>query len=385
MRVALVSETWAPEINGVAHTLDQLAHHLATRNVNLQLVRPRPQQGGREGRAERDMQVRAFSLPGYADVKVGLPAWRRLSNLWRESRPDVIYIATEGPLGWAALATARHLSIPVVGGFHTNFDQYAANYHLRWASGIVGAGLRYFHNRCQMTLVPTRAQAERLYQRGFQRVNVLGRGIDAQRFSPARRDAHLRAQWGVNGDQPVALYAGRLASEKNTPLLVRTLRAMQEAHPGLRTVLVGDGPERQHLEHQLPEAIFTGFLSGEALARHYASADMFLFPSHSETYGNVVPEAMASGLPVVAFDQAAASELIADGRGGRLIEATDDDAFVQAGVSLCQNPNARIRAGVAAREKVVDLGWDVIGERFLTYLIMATQEAPYAISSPGHV
>ncbi|GAB3335860.1 MULTISPECIES: glycosyltransferase family 4 protein [Chromohalobacter] len=385
MRVALVSETWAPEINGVAHTLDQLAHHLATRNVNLQLVRPRPQQGGREGRAERDMQVRAFSLPGYADVKVGLPAWRRLSNLWRESRPDVIYIATEGPLGWAALATARHLSIPVVGGFHTNFDQYAANYHLRWASGIVGAGLRYFHNRCQMTLVPTRAQAERLYQRGFQRVNILGRGIDAQRFSPARRDAHLRAQWGVDGDQPVALYAGRLASEKNTPLLVRTLRAMQEAYPRLRTVLVGDGPERQHLEHQLPEAIFTGFLSGEALARHYASADIFLFPSHSETYGNVVPEAMASGLPVVAFDQAAASELIADTHEGCLIDANDDDAFVQASVDLCLQPASRARMGRAAREKVAHQSWDLVGERFFTYLTLTAQETPHALTTPHHV
>lgn len=385
MRVALVSETWAPEINGVAHTLDQLAHHLATRNVNLQLVRPRPQQGGREGRAERDMQVRAFSLPGYADVKVGLPAWRRLSNLWRESRPDVIYIATEGPLGWAALATARHLSIPVVGGFHTNFDQYAANYHLRWASGIVGAGLRYFHNRCQMTLVPTRAQAERLYQRGFQRVNILGRGIDAQRFSPARRDAHLRAQWGVDGDQPVALYAGRLASEKNTPLLVRTLRAMQEAYPRLRTVLVGDGPERQHLEHQLPEAIFTGFLSGEALARHYASADIFLFPSHSETYGNVVPEAMASGLPVVAFDQAAASELIADTHEGCLIDANGDDAFVQASVDLCLQPASRARMGRAAREKVAHQSWDLVGERFFTYLTLTAQETPHALTTPHHV
>ncbi|MCK0715920.1 glycosyltransferase family 4 protein [Chromohalobacter sarecensis] len=385
MRVALVSETWAPEINGVAHTLGHLAHHLATRHVNLQLVRPRPRQGGREGRAERDMQVRAFSLPGYADVNVGSPDWRRLARLWQESRPDVVYIATEGPLGWAALATARHLSIPVVGGFHTNFDQYAANYHLRWATGIVSAGLRYFHNRCQMTLVPTRAQAERLYQRGFQRVNVLGRGIDAQRFSPERRDAQLRNQWGADKGDPVVLYAGRLAAEKNMPLLVRTLRALQEAHPTLRTVLVGDGPERQHLEHQLPEAIFTGFLSGENLARHYASADMFLFPSHSETYGNVVPEAMASGLPVVAFDQAAASELIEDGREGRLIDATDNDAFVHAAVELCLNSGTRIHAGIAAREKVADQGWHIIGERFLTYLIMATQETPYAISSPGHV
>ncbi|WP_280563849.1 glycosyltransferase family 1 protein [Chromohalobacter sp. 48-RD10] len=385
MRVALVSETWAPDINGVAHTLDHLAHHLATRRVNLQLVRPRPRQGGREGRAERDMQVRAFSLPSYADVNVGLPAWRRLTRLWQSSRPEVVYIATEGPLGWAALLTARHLSIPVVSGFHTNFDQYAANYHLRWATGIVGAGLRYFHNHCQMTLVPTRAQAERLYRRGFQRVNVLGRGIDAQHFSPARRDVHLRTQWGVDDDQPVILYAGRLAAEKNTPLLVRTLRAMQEAYPGLRAVFVGDGPEKQHLEHQLPEVIFTGFLSGETLARHYASADMFLFPSHSETYGNVVPEAMASGLPVVAFDQAAASELIVDGHEGRLIEATDDDAFVQAAVELYRNSDVRSRTGIAAREKVADQSWNVIGEHFLMYLFMATQESPYAISSPGHV
>ncbi|MCI0511238.1 glycosyltransferase involved in cell wall biosynthesis [Chromohalobacter marismortui] len=385
MRVALVSETWTPEINGVAHTLGHLAQYLVGRGVTLQLIRPKPPSGGREGRAERDMQVRAFSLPGYAGVHVGAPDWRRLSRLWRQSRPDVIYIATEGPLGWAALATARHLSIPVVGGFHTNFDQYAANYHLRALSGIVTAGLRYFHNRCHMTLVPTRLQADRLLQRGFRHVDILGRGIDAERFAPTRRDAQLRARWGADDHRPVALYAGRLAAEKNTRLLVRALREMQFVQPNVIPVLVGDGPERSRLERQLPDAIFTGFLTGEALAQHYASADMFLFPSHSETYGNVVPEAMASGLPVVAFDQAAASELIADNHEGRLIDANDDDAFVQAAVDFCLQPASRARMGRAAREKVVHQRWDLIGERFFTYLTLTAQETQHALTTPHHV
>ncbi|RXE48268.1 glycosyltransferase family 4 protein [Chromohalobacter israelensis] len=385
MRVALVSETWTPEINGVAHTLGHLAQYLVTRGVTLQLVRPRPQQGGREGRAERDVQVRAFSLPGYAGVYVGAPDWRRLSRLWRQSRPDVVYIATEGPLGWAALATARHLAIPVVGGFHTNFDQYAANYHLRALSGLVTAGLRYFHNHCRLTLVPTHVQAERLRQRGFHHVDVLGRGIDAGRFSPSWRDAQLRARWGADDHRPVALYAGRLAAEKNTRLLVRAIREMQHVQPDVIPVLVGDGPERQRLERQLPDAVFTGFLTGEALAQHYASADMFLFPSHSETYGNVVPEAMASGLPVVAFDQAAASELITDGGEGRLIDATADDSFVQAAVDLCLQPASRARMGRAAREKVAHQSWDLIGERFFTYLTLTAQETQHALTTPSHV
>ncbi|WP_110708874.1 glycosyltransferase family 1 protein [Salinicola sp. CR57] len=385
MRVALVSETWAPEVNGVAHTLSQLASHLASKGVLLQLIRPSPVNGERDALAERDIHVRGIALPIYADVHIGLPCRRRLIRLWRQERPDAIYIATEGPLGWSALNAARHLRIPVVSGFHTNFDQYASNYHLGWSIPIARRGLRYFHNRCEATLVPTAAQQQMLESSGYRRVSVLARGVDAQRYRPSRRDVELRREWGAGPHQPVALYVGRLASEKNIDLLADTMAAMQRVNPALVQVLVGDGPARKTIARRLPEAVFTGFKTGETLARHYASADMFIFPSLSETFGNVVPEAMASGLAVVAFDHAAAGELITDNIDGRLVPPEDAQGFIQAASELCRQPAIYARLGRQAHQRVSSLSWSHIGDRFLAQLIQVQGTQHAATHSTSHV
>lgn len=385
MRIALVSETWAPEVNGVAHTLSHFASHLVSKGILLQLIRPDPADGKRDVLAERDVHVRGVALPIYADVHVGWPCRRRLMRLWREERPDAIYIATEGPLGWSALNAARRLQIPVVSGFHTNFDQYASNYRLGWSIPMARRGLRYFHNRCEATLVPTAAQRDALEDYGYRGVSVLARGVDANRYQPSRRDNELRRQWGAGPDQPVALYVGRLASEKNIELLASTMAAMRRANPDLVQVLVGDGPARKTITRRLPEAIFTGFQTGEALARHYASADMFIFPSLSETFGNVVPEAMASGLAVVAFDHAAAKELITHDVNGRLVPPGDDQGFIQAASELCEQPALYASLGREARKRASSLSWSHIGDRFLAHLIQV-QGAPHAAThSTSHV
>ncbi|WP_251978045.1 glycosyltransferase family 4 protein [Salinicola avicenniae] len=385
MRIALVSETWSPEVNGVAHTLSHLAGHLAAKGIALQLIRPTPADGARDSLVERDVQVPGVALPIYADVHVGLPCRRRLTKLWREERPDAVYIATEGPLGWSALSAARRLKLPVVSGFHTNFDQYAANYHLGWSVPIARAGLRYFHNRCDATLVPTAAQKQSLERSGYHQVSIMARGVDAARYAPAHRDDDLRRTWGVGPHQPVALYVGRLASEKNIDLLADTMAAMQRSNPSLVQVLVGDGPARKTLTRRLPEAIFTGFQNGDALARHYASADIFVFPSLSETFGNVVPEAMASGLAVVAFEHAAAGELIVDQRNGRLIPPGDNQAFLDAASELCRQPATYARLGRQARERAATLDWARVGDRFLAQLIQVQRPQHVAAHSTSHV
>jgi len=377
MRIALVSETWAPEVNGVAHTLSHFASHLASKGVLLQLIRPDPADGKHDALAERDVHVRGVALPIYADVHVGWPCRRRLMRLWRHERPDAIYIATEGPLGWSALNAARRLHIPVVSGFHTNFDQYASSYHLGWSIPLARRGMRYFHNRCEATLVPTAAQRQALEDAGYRRVSVLARGVDANRYRPSRRNADLRRQWGAEPDQPVALYVGRLASEKNIELLASTMAAMQRAQPKLVQVVVGDGPARKTIARRLPNAIFTGFQSGEMLASHYASADLFIFPSLSETFGNVVPEAMASGLAVVAFDYAAAKELITHDVNGCLVPLGDDQGFIEAASELCAQPELYARLGEEARKRASSLSWAHIGDRFLAHLIQV-QEAGHA-------
>ncbi|GGX79541.1 glycosyl transferase [Litchfieldella qijiaojingensis] len=374
MRICLVSETWAPEINGVAHTLGHISRELHRRGDRLQLIRPRAKDGSTCEIMEEELQVKGFRLPRYSDVQLGLPAWRAIARLWQTRRPDVVYIATEGPLGYSALNVARRLDIPVVSGFHTNFDHYAGDYGMRWLKTPVLAMLRRFHNRTQATLVPTAAQAETLRSQGFGNVHVMGRGIDSQHFTPDKRDPQLRRRWGVDEHQPVALYVGRLASEKNLDLLVDTLQAMREAQPDLVAVLVGDGPQRASLQQRLPDAIFTGFIDHDTLARHYASAELFVFPSLSETYGNVVVEAMASGLGVVAFDYAAANQWIDNERHGVTVACGDSQAFTAAAVELCQHPARYGRLGRAARARIQSQRWEHIADTFLA--ILASVQEP---------
>ncbi|MGM0703282.1 MAG: glycosyltransferase family 4 protein [Pseudomonadota bacterium] len=371
MRICLVSETWAPDINGVAHTLGHLADELHGRGIELQLVRPRPPQTTRLQRAsgmQTELQVRGVPLPGYREVRIGLPAPRRLQRLWRKQRPDVVYLATQGPLGWSARRIARRLGIPVVAGWHTNFDHYCHDYGLPWLAPTLLRALRRFHNGCAATLVPTQAQAQTLSDQGFSRLAVMNRGIDGERFSPAHRDPQLRTQWGVDAHTPVALHVGRLASEKNLPLLEESFRALLEARPDMALVIVGDGPARARLETALPDAHFTGFVPREALSRYYASADLFVFPSLSETWGNVVLEAMASGLAVIAYRHAAAAELITPEYQGLLVTPGDATAFREAAVTLCQQPARSARLGRAARQRALEYRWPAIADIFLAVL-----------------
>ncbi|QJQ96700.1 MULTISPECIES: glycosyltransferase family 1 protein [Halomonadaceae] len=376
MRLCLVSETWSPDINGVAHTLGHLSRELRHRQVELLLVRPRPENDTKAPGVDAELQVRGFHLPRYSAVQFGYPSTSALITFCHEQRPDVIYIATEGPLGWSALKVAKQLSIPVVSGFHTNFDHYMGDYGLGWLKGPVRRALRHFHNRTHATLVPTLAQSEAMAKQGFDNVQVMGRGIDGDHFTPAKREQALRKSWGASEHQPVVLHVGRLAKEKNLDLLVDTLLVMHLARPDMVSVVVGDGPLRASLQRRLPNTHFTGFIDNDTLARHYASADMFLFPSCSETYGNVVAEAMASGLGVVAFKHAAAAELIESNRHGITVPLGDDAAFIVSAVTLCQSPAQYGQLGRSARLRATSRRWEKVADGFLDVL-NAAQESQH--------
>lgn len=384
MRIAMVSETWAPDINGVAHTLGHLSRELVQRGISLQLIRPAPLQPDAAKGVTQELQVRGWHLPGYSEVQLGVPAPRKILELWRKMRPNAVYIATEGPLGWSAIYAAKRLNIPVISGFHTNFDQYVGDYGMGWLKKPVSHVLRCFHNRTQATLVPTRQRAKELASRGFSNVHVLSRGIDAEHFGPHRRDTALRRQWGAGDHQPVVLHVGRLAHEKNLSLLADTIDAMQATQPDLISVMVGDGPQRNALEKRLPRTIFTGFVDADSLARYYASADIFVFPSRSETYGNVTAEAMASGLGVVAFAYAAAAELIEHRHHGLTPRIEDNQGFIDAAVELCRHPAFYAQLGRAARQRVEERSWSNITDDFLElmYLVM---EPSHAKSSASHL
>ncbi|MEF3193496.1 MAG: glycosyltransferase family 1 protein [Halothiobacillaceae bacterium] len=362
MRIALVTETYAPDLNGVARTLVAMVRELRRLGHRVDLVRPEPR-GPSSPLEEGELRVRGLPVPGYAAMQFGLPAGNRLRSHWTRQRPDVVHIDTEGPLGYSALRTARALGIPVTSSLHTHFHVYARHYGLPWLSGPVLAYLRHFHNATAFTLIPTEDQRGQLADEGFERLRVLGRGVDAELFHPARRDPALRERWGAGPDTPVALYVGRLAAEKNLDLFVRAIQAMREGRPNLRAVMVGDGPLAAGLRQSHPDIHFAGPQVGEALAAHYASADLFIFPSLSETFGNVLLEAMASGLAVLAFDYAAARLLINHNRSGLVAPMGDEAAFLRQAVRLAGDDDLVASLGQAARKRAEQESWASIARQ----------------------
>jgi glycosyltransferase involved in cell wall biosynthesis len=273
---------------------------------------------------------------------------------------------------------ATRLGIPVATGFHTRFDAYAAHYGLGPLAPAVRRYLCRFHRRADATLVPTDALADELRALGIDNVRLLRRAVDTVRFHPARRDAGLRASWGADGSTPVVLYVGRIAPEKNLELAVQAFRAIQQRMPGARYVWVGDGPARGALAAAHPDFLFAGTQHGEALARHYASADVFPFPSLSETFGNVILEALAAGLPMVAFDQGAAREHLRDGHNGYRILPGNTQAFIAAAVTLAGNPGLIRHMGRAARASVEHLSPEAVVREFEDLLRGLAREENHA-------
>ena len=381
MRIALVTETYPPEINGVALTVARNVEYLRSRGHEVAVIRPRqggeapgePQDAGDADHAQEWLSS-GFPIPMYPDLRFGLALPGQLVRRFERIVPQLVHVVTEGPLGWAAVAAAERLKLPVTSDFRTNFHQYSRYYGLGWLAPLIGGYLRRLHNRTARTFVPTRETRSALAATRFERLELVGRGVDTARFSPAKRSENLRASWGAC-DAPVLLHVGRLAPEKNIGLALAAWRRAKELMPGARMVVVGHGPMRKRLEREFPEVMFVGIQTGEALAAHYASADLFLFPSLSETFGNVTLEALASGLPVVAFDTAAASEFVVNRLNGRLVKPGDDAAFIVAAGLLASLHGELEPMRVAAREAAMRADWPSVLARFEAQLLEVADAA----------
>ena len=372
LRIAIVTETFPPEINGVAMTLGRIVQGLIARGHLVQVVRPR--QARESGIAPADMEevlARGAALPNYGELRFGLPAKNRLVRLWTEKRPDVVHVVTEGPLGWSAVAAARKMHIAVTSSFHTNFHSYSSHYGLGLLKRPIEGYLRKLHNRTLATMVPTQALASSLERRGYQNLRVVSRGVDVQQFSPSKRSQALRESWGLGPQDIAVLHVGRIAKEKNVGVVVAGFRALQQTHPRAKLIFVGDGPARQLVQESCSDAIFAGMRKGEDLAAHYASADVFLFASLTETYGNVVPEALASGLAVVAFAYGAALELVQDGSSGVLVPGVRDSDFVDAALRLAASTQTLEQIRAAAPASVAHVAWDRVYDNFIAVLQQA--------------
>jgi glycosyltransferase involved in cell wall biosynthesis len=363
LRIAVVTETYPPEVNGVAATIACVVDGLRARGHQVQLVRPRQHGGEGQSASAADVLLRGLPIPNYPQLKLGLPATRALMRLWAEAPPDIVHVVTEGPLGWSALRAARKLGLPVSSDFRTNFHAYGQHYGMAWLQQPLMGYLRHFHNRCDITMVPTESLRQQLAGEGLQRLRVVARGVDATLFHPSRRDQALRAAWGAQPDTPVVVHVGRIAAEKNLGVLWQAVQAMRQIDPRVLLVMVGDGPLRADCARLWRGAVFAGARTGADLAAHYASGDVFLFPSVTETFGNVTPEAMASGLAVLAYDYAAAGQLIRDRDNGLLARFDQPDAFVRQARRLAAQPSLVAALRQRAREAACRLAWpQVVGE-----------------------
>ena len=359
LQIAVVTETYPPEINGVAQTMRELVEGLQARGHRPHVICPR--QAAVHGHGDvAPVPQTPISIPGDWGPRLGLPAYWRLRGLWGRRRPDLVYVATQGPLGHAALSAARARGIPAVTGFHTQSQQYSHHYGLGILTHQIATTLRHFHNRADATLVPTADLQAELTKAGFTNVHLFGRGVDVDRFAPTRRDERLRTAWGCGAGELAVLYVGRIAAEKDLDLACEAFAAIAARHPGARFVLVGDGPALAGLRRDHPAFIFTGSKVDEDLAAHYASGDLFLFPSLTESFGNVVPEAMASALPVIAFDYAAAHVCIDSGVNGVTVHLGDHAGFVAAALDAVADRGRLRIMGEAARRTALDMSWERI-------------------------
>lgn len=369
LHVGLVTETYPPELNGVSLTVRRAVDYLRERGHSVEVIRPR--QAADRGRCggDDDVLLPGMGLVLYPGMQFGFPATRYLKAHWQQHRPDVVHVATEGPLGWSAATAAAALGISVTTDYRTHFQRYSGHYGVGWLARPIEAYLRAFHNRAHMTFVSTLALQRELTSRGYRNVAQVGRGIDTDLFNPDRRSAALRAQWGLRDGDLAVTYVGRFAPEKNLDLAARAFERIRHVRSDARMIWVGDGPARSALRKRNPQHIYAGVQRGVDLATCYASADLFLFPSLTETFGNVTLEALASGLGVVAFDEGAAAQHTRDGVSARLVGWGDEARFINAALEVATTPGLLASLRKHAPLAAAGLSWSNVLSGFERHLL----------------
>lgn len=355
-----MSDTYTPQVNGVTTVVRRIVSLLAAQGHEALVVAPRYPEAAWSQDA-RELRVPSVACPLYPDIRMALPPFRRVAGFFGVAPPDVVHVHTEGALGLAGRRWALRHEVPLVTTFHTNFPEYSRHYGVGFLEPLVWRWLRWFHAPARVTFTPGEAVRDELGRRGLIHTAVWGRGVDPHFFHPRRRDANWRRQLTGDGDGVIVVHVGRLAREKNLGALIDAWRQAHAAlGPRATFVVAGEGPEARRVASELPFAHLLGFLPREDLARLYASADICVFPSHTETCGLVALEAMASGTAVVAADAGGFRESIRPGETGILVPPHDPRAYADAITMLVGDPARRFALAAAARDAV--LGRDVVLE-----------------------
>jgi glycosyltransferase involved in cell wall biosynthesis len=381
-RVALFAGAYNHIADGVSLTLNRLVAHLEQEGVAVRVFAPTDDDPQITDHAGTLVEVPSMPAPGRTDYRISFGITPSVRAALEAFRPTLYHIATPDLLGRHALHVATDAGVPVVASYHTHFSSYLKYYHLSVLEDVVWSYLRSFYRQCEQIYVPSRAMADILREHGItEGLRLWQRGVETDRFNPAHRSRDWRRTHDIGDDEVVVTFVSRLVWEKGLDVYADVIEALQARDVPHRSLVVGDGPARNEIEDRLPETVFTGYLRGDALSRAYASSDVFLFPSDTETFGNVTLEAMASGLPTVCADAVGSRDLVTDGTTGFLCPPGDANAFADAVQRLVTDAETRQDMAAAALERAQAFAWDAILARMNDYY----DEVLAAHASPGPV
>jgi phosphatidylinositol alpha 1,6-mannosyltransferase len=358
MRVAVVTESFLPQINGVTNSVLRVCEQFARRDIEAMVIAPGP--GPTEWSGFPVVRTPSVPLPGYRDFRLARP-YAGMRSLLREFRPDLVHLASPAVLGAQAAVSARKLGIPVVAVYQTDLAGFARRYHLGMTEQAIWRWLRSIHGPAARTLAPSSHAMQQLQRVGIERVRRWRRGVDLERFNPRHRDLTWRHRQARDGELVVG-YVGRLAHEKQVGLL-----GSLQGLPGVRVVVAGDGPARRQLERQLPSARFLGFQTGPELARTFASLDVFVHTGPHETFCQAAQEALASGVPVVAPAAGGLLDLVEPGRTGALFTPGSGDELARQVRALALDTDLRCAMSAHARRSVEGRSWNVVGGQLVRH------------------
>ncbi|WP_261624974.1 glycosyltransferase family 4 protein [Nesterenkonia marinintestina] len=379
MKVVIVAESFLPHMNGVTNSVLHVLSHLRRRGDEVTIIAPSASFAGADVTAEIDedgvercegfpvMRLPSLPFPDYPKVRVAAGTVARIRGILDDIRPDVVHVASPFVLGWRAIQAARSLGLPTVSIYQTEVPTYAARYRLPWAEELLWQHVDRMHTTSTLTLVPSSFCKDQLRRRGIRRLKTWRRGVDADRFSPDRRDEALRAELAPNGERLIG-FVGRLAAEKQ----VQDLAAL-EGIPNSRLVIIGNGPAEAQLRRALPNAHFAGFRSGDDLGRHVASLDLFVHPGEAETFCQTIQEAMVAAVPVVAVGRGGPLDLVDSGRTGWLYTPGDLDGMRAAAAHLIGDDEARARFAHQAWESVQGRSWESICNQLIGHYARAVE------------
>lgn len=367
MKIAIFTDTFLPQVNGVTNTLKRLGDYFEFMNIEYIFVIPDQKN---EGLVPYNMES-FFSTPFvfYPECRITLPNMVRLNKRMATFEPDVILLMTEFTVGLSGLMYGKKYGIPVISNYSTNFNTILKSYKLKVLEKPLDKYISWFHNEANMTVTPSKESEKILHRLGVIKTGVFGRGIDYDRFSPEKRSIKLRQQLGIE-HKIVLLYVGRVSAEKDLDVLRSSMIALNEKYKDeIALIITGDGPMKSELERTMPKnVIFTGYKKGEALSEIYASADIFAFPSSFETFGNVVLESFASGLPVVGVNEGGVVDIINHGSTGYLAESKNPESFTFFIEKLINNDIERKYFGINARIYAATKSWNVVFDKLLLTL-----------------